>query len=509
VGDLEFLFLALLAAAVLVRGADLVGVPYPIVLVLFGVAIGFVDGLPDIHVDPHVIFLVFLPPLLSVAGYWSSPRELREDARALTWLSLVLVLATMCAVAVVAHAVVPGIGWAESFVLGAVLAPTDPVAATATFARLGVPDRVALLVEGEAMTNDATALVAFGAALTAVTTGVFAFGHALGDVVLSAVGGLAIGLVAGWLEVTVIRLNRDRTLGILLTLLVPYAAYIVAERAGVSGVLAAVACGLYLGWHSHDALDADGRLSGVAFWDVVTLGLNALVFLLLGLQLPGIWDESSQNAGALIGAAAVISLVVIVVRMAAQMVPWAIPDASWRERVAIGWSGMRGAISMAAALSIPTSVGARADIVFVTVVVIGVTLIGQGLTLPPLLKLLALKGSREWSPEEAIARLEAAQAALDRLDELEDDEQATEEQLKRMRDLYRARFRACQAVIAGEEERAAVRPKAKRFREIRRELIGVERMTLIDLRNDGRLRPDTLRQIERDLDLEEARLGAA
>jgi CPA1 family monovalent cation:H+ antiporter len=505
VSDIEFLLLLLLVAAAVVRGADLAGIPYPIVLVVFGFAVGFVPSLPDITVDPDVVFLVFLPPLLASAGFRASPQELREEAAALGFLAVALVVGTMCVVAVVAHAAIDGLGWAEAFVLGAVVSPTDPVSATATFGRMRVPQPVALLVEGEAMINDATALVAFGTAVTAVTTGSFAFGHAIGDVVVSAIGGVAIGLCGGAVQRATVRRLDDRSLAILLTLLVPYGAYILAEESGVSGVLAAVTGGLYLGWHQHDAFSADTRLSAVAFWEVLVFGLNAFVFLLLGLQLPTLYDSATIGLTSVIGAALLVSATVIAVRLAAQFLPGRLVGEDWRERVAIGWSGMRGAISLAAALSVPISVHERPQIVFVTVVVILVTLVGQGLTMPLLLRGLGLRGERVWSPDEAIARLEAAQAALDRLDELE-DEGATEEQLRRLRDLYRARFRACQAALAGDQERAAAREPRVRYSELRRDLIAVERATLLDLRGEGRVRQDTLRLVERDLDLEEARL---
>jgi CPA1 family monovalent cation:H+ antiporter len=422
-----------------------------------------------------------------------------------------LVLVTMGVVAVVAHAVIGGLGWPAAFVLGAVVAPTDPVAATATFSRMGVPERVGLLVEGEAMVNDATALVAFRIALGAAVGGSFSAGRAGADFLASAAGGIAIGLAAGWLLIRVLRKLDDRPLSILLTLLVPYAAYVAAEAGGMSGVLAAVVAGLFLGWHSHDAFSADTRLSASAFWEVLAFGLNALLFVLLGLQFPSLVQAAREGSSlaTLAVAALAVCAVVVGVRLAAVLAPGVRIGDGVRERLAIGWSGMRGAISLAAALSIPGSVDKQPEIVFVTVVVILVTLVGQGLTLPLLLKALGLQGDRPWSPEEAIARLETAQAALDRLDELEDEGAATEEQLRRMRELYRARFRACQAIIGGEDGRAGVAEPRRRYGELRRELIGVERAALLGLRDDGRLRQDVQRTIQRDLDLEEARLPAS
>jgi len=506
--DLEFLFLLLLGAAALVRLADLARVPYPIALVLGGLAVGFVPGLPAVELEPELVFLVFLPPLLTAAGFAASPQALRAEAGPLAFLTVGLVLGTMGAVAWVAHAVVPGLGWEAAFILGAVVAPTDPVAAAASFSRLGVPERVKLLVEGEAIINDATALVIYRVAVAAAITGTFSATDAVLEFVLSAAGGAAVGLLAGALEVRVLRRLDDTALSILLTVLFPYGAYIVAEQAGVSGILAAVVAGLYLGWFAHDAFRADTRLSAVAFWRVLDFAANAILFVLLGLQFPVLVDELQDelSLGGLVGAAALVSLTVIGVRLLATALPGL--GGTARERLAVGWSGMRGAISLAAALAIPVTVDGREEIIFVTFVVILVTLVGQGLTLPALLRLLGIHGPRPWSPEEAIARLEAAQSALDRLDELE-GEGAGEEQLRRLRELYRARFRRCQAVIGGDGSGSAAHTEPRlRYSALRSELIGVERGALVGLRNSGRLRPELLRVIERDLDLEEARLGA-
>jgi monovalent cation/hydrogen antiporter len=476
------------------------------VLVVGGLAIALVPALPDVALDPDVVFLVFLPPLLHAAGFRASPGELRAEKAGLTWLAAGVVLITMCAVAVVAHELVAGMSWPAAFVLGAVVAPTDPVSAAATFTRIPVPERVRLLVEGEAMLNDASALVAYRLAVTAALSGAFAIGDAAVDFVVAAAGGIAIGYAVGWAEVQVLRRLADPALTIFLTLGSAYGAYIAAEEAGVSGVLAAVVSGIYLSWFSHVAFDADTRLSALAFWQVLVFGLNVMLFTLLGLQFPALVDDLQDELSLrdLTAAALVVSITVIAVRLATQFLPGAFPGLSWRERLVVGWSGMRGAISLAAALSVPLSVNARPQIVFLTFVVLAVTLLGQGLTLPALLRLLRVEGPRQWSPDEAIARLEAAQAALDRLDELE-DEGVDEEQIRRLRELYRARFRACMLVLGGKDGERVADPREE-WGRLRQDLIGVERDTLLRLRGDGRLRQDTLRLIERDLDLEEARL---
>jgi CPA1 family monovalent cation:H+ antiporter len=507
VGDLEFLFLLLLAAAALVRLADLVNVPYPIVLVLGGLAAGLIPGRPELRLDPHVVFLVFLPPLLHATAWQSNPRELRAAMRPIALMVAGLVAVTIAAVAVAAHATVGGMSWGAAVVLGAVLAPTDPIAALSTFSRFPVPDRVRLLVQGEAIFNDAIPLVAYRIAIGVAAGGAFSLGTATWDFVSAAAGGIAVGLAVGWVSRRLILRLDDTPIVILLSLLTAYGGYVLAEELGVSGVLGAVVSGLYGGWHSHETFDADTRLSALAVWRTVVFTLDALLFVLLGLQFPDLvrnapLDELAPAALAVIG-------VLILVRFA-----WlALPDpglgGTVKERTLVAWSGMRGAISLAAALSVPTSVPERDEIVVLTVAAVLVTLVGQGLTLPAVIRALRLPAARPWRPDEAIARLESSQAALDRLEELADHDGIDEELLERLRELYRARFRRCQAVIGGEGDAAAATDdgsRPRRFGDVRKELIDVERRALLGLRDEGRLRSDVLRVIERDLDLEEARL---
>jgi Na+/H+ antiporter len=503
VGDIEYLILLLAAAAVCVRLADLISVPYPIVLVLGGLAIGFVPSLPDLELDPDVVFLVFLPPLLHAAGWIASPRELKAEVRPLALLAVGLVLATMAVVAVVAHAIVPGMSWEAAFVLGAIVGPTDPVSATATFSRIGAPARMRLLVEGEAMINDGTALVAYRVALAAAVEGTFSAGEAVLEFLYSAAGGAAVGLAIGWLSIQVIRRQSDVTLSIFVTVVTAYASYIIAEEVGVSGVLAAVVSGIFSGWNAHSAMDAGTRLSGVAFWNVMTFGLEALLFVMLGLQVDVLAEELDVRS--LAAQALVVSACVIAVRMAWVMIPAGGFGASVRERVAVGWSGMRGAISLAAALAVPTQVQERPEILLLTFGVILVTLLGQGLTLPLLLRKLDLPGVSRWSPDEAMVRLEAAQAALDRLDELE-EEGAAPEPLRRLRELYRERFALCVALLGGGDLPEDGRKELREYGAMRRELIAVERASLLSLRNQGTVGSTVIRKVERDLDLDEARI---
>jgi monovalent cation/hydrogen antiporter len=510
VNNVESILVLLLAAALLVRVADFGKIPAPIVLVVGGLAIALVPGLPEVELDPDTVFLVFLPPLVYAAGWRTSPQELRAVMRPLALLSIGLVFLTAAVVAVVAHATVPGLSWAEAAVLGAVLAPTDAVAATSIFRRLGAPEHVRLLVEGESMINDGTALVIYRIAVGVATGSAFSLGGAALEFVGVSVGGIAVGLLVGWLSDLVIRRQTDVALSIFLTVLTAYAAYIGAEEAHVSGILAAVVAGVYAGYKSPRSLDADLRLSAVAFWNVLVFGLEITLFVLLGLQLPEIVDtlnETTAGAGDLLWPIVAIAIASIVARLLFVFAMRGDGGETAGERFAVGWSGMRGAVSLAAALAVPLSVEGRPQIIFLTFALILVTLVGQGLSLPFVIRKLRLEESRRWSDEEAVARMEAAQSALDRIDEIEEDERASETQLKRLRDLYRARFRMCQAVLGGEDPDVAAREqRIVDYGELRRELIGVEREELLDLRGAGRLRSQTLRQIERDLDLEEARI---
>lgn len=508
--DVDTFLLLLLAAALLVRLADYGRIPAPIVLVLGGLVIALVPELPAVELDPDVVFLVFLPPLVFSAGWQTSPHELRALMRPLALLTVGLVFLTAGGVALVARLVVPDLGWAEAAVLGAVLAPTDAVAATSIFRRLGAPERVRLLVEGESMINDGTALVLYRIAVGAATGGAIGLGGAAVEFVAVSAGGIAVGLAVGFAANLVIRRQTDPGLVIVLTVLTAYGAYIGAERIDVSGVLAAVVAGVFTGYQAPRSLDADTRLSASAFWGVFVFVLEITVFVLLGLQLPQVVEtlnHSSSGIRELILPAAALAAAIVGVRLAFIFAMRGDAGESRGERFTIGWSGMRGAVSLAAALAVPLSVEGRPQIIFLSFALILVTLVGQGLSLPAIVRRLRLDRPRRWSDEEAAARMEAAQSALDRIDEIEAEERAGEQQLQRLRDLYRGRFRMCAAILGGEDPDAAAREqRIGLYGELRRELIGIEREELLSLRGTGRLSNATMRAIERDLDLEEARI---
>jgi monovalent cation/hydrogen antiporter len=526
VNDIETLIALVAAAIVLVRLADVIAIPYPIVLVLGGLGIGFIPGGPTLHLEPEVVFLVFLPPILQSAGYWASPRELRAQLGPLIWLVLGLCLATMLVVAMVAQTVIPSINWAEAFVLGAIVAPTDPVSAIATFERLRVSDRVATLVEAESMINDAVALVSYKVALAAVVSGVLTAETVVDDLIVGVVGGVAIGLAIAFVGARATRRLQDPPLTILLSVLLAYAAFALADGVGASGVLATVTAGLYYGWRSHELFDADTRINAQAFWRVLIFALNAILFVLVGLQFPEVLRNVGEqfSVGEIVGYGLLISATVIAVRMVWQFLPgslgrilegargWSAGE-DWRENALIGWSGMRGAVSLAAALALPLELDSGAAfasrdlIIYLTVAVILATLVGQGLTLPYVLRWLGLGAREAWSPDEAVARLAAAQAALDRLEELEATEPGVPVNvIERLREVYQARFARCVAALSGEDGGMPIEDPLSGYRRLREDLIDSERVALLEMRNDGRLKQDLFRRIQAELDLDEARL---
>ncbi len=530
-GNLELWILGLLmAVAGLVMLSNFLRVPYPVFLVLGGLALGLVPIVPDLELPPDLVLLIFLPPILYSAAFFSSPRDLRANLRSISSLAIGLVLLTIITVAVVAHAAI-GLPWAAAFVLGTILAPTDPVAATAIAHRVGLPRRIVTILEGESLINDGTALVLYRVAVAAVVTGSFSLLDAGLQFALYGTGGVAIGLLVGWVISRVRRRVEDPLVEITVSLFTPYAAYIPAEEFGASGVLAAVAAGLYLGWYSPEMSAPRNRLQASTVWEVLPFLLNSLLFILIGLQLPNILERLSGEypTTSVILYAALVSLAVIGTRLL-----WTFPMAylprylsrslrerdpypSWQGVAVIGYTGMRGAVSLAAALAIPptTQGGAafpgRDLILFLTFCVILLTLVPQGFSLPFLLRRLGLAGAEEDEEyEEVEARLRAAEAALERIEELEDEDWVREETAGRMRDIYEYRRRRFAARFAEEpeegEEDGDYEERSLAFQRLRRELLGAERATLLRLRNQGRLSDETRRRIERDLDLEDARL---
>jgi Na+/H+ antiporter len=520
----ELLLILMVAVAGLGTLARAMDVPYPIVLVLGGLVLGFLPGLPEVELPPDLVLLLFLPPLLYQAAFFSSPKDLLADARGISLLAVGLVLATMLAVGVIAYLLVDGLPWAAAFTLGAIVSPTDPLAATAIARRLGVSRRIVTVLEGESLVNDATALVAYRFAIAAAVGGGFVVWEAGLRFVISVIGGVLIGLAVGWLVAAIRRRLEDPPVEIVISLITGFAAYIPAEELGVSGVLATVTAGIYVGWRAPEVASYATRLLGFSFWEILVFLLNAALFILVGLQLSLILSElGGRSTIILLGLALAISTVVIVVRIIwVFTVPYLIRAldrrsnqaarrVGARQRLVVGWCGMRGAVSLAAALAIPLELSPgepfpeRSLIVFLAYSVILATLILQGLTLPVLIRRLGVQGESEDELQELSARLDATDAALERLDELATADWTRNDTVERLRGLYDYRRRRLSArADPGEGEDYEDRSLA--YQRLVRELLEAQRHAIVRLRNRGAISNEVMHRIERDLDLEDSRL---
>jgi monovalent cation/hydrogen antiporter len=508
-GRNELILLAVLATiAALVALAPILRVPYPILLVLGGLGLGFVPGIPEVRLPPEVVLVGVLPPLLYAAAFFTGVRDLRANVKEISLLAVGLVVATMAGVAVVAHAVT-SLDWPSSFVLGAIVSPTDPVAATAIARRLGIPRRIVTIVEGESLVNDATALVLWATAVTAVVAGTFSLAEATFEFVLSIVGGVLIGLAVGWL-VALVRIRLDNIPAeITIALLTGYLAYIPAQALHVSGVLAAVTVGVYLGWRAPELSTPQMRMEGRAVFTTLVFLINALLFTVVGLQLRPIVDElSGLSSWELLADAAAVTLTVIAVRIG-----WVflVGRGLAAHRAVISWMGMRGAVSLAAALALPLETDAdlpfpgRELIIFLAFTVILGTLVLQGLTLPALIARVGLEDDGMEIKEDTKARILAAEAALQRLDELVDEDWVREDTAERMRGLYDFRRTRFAARYTGDDG-DGIEERSMNYQRLRRELLEAERAEIVSLRRQGRISDDVMRAVERDLDLEDQRL---
>jgi Na+/H+ antiporter len=523
------IFGLLMAVAAFVGLSRLLKVPYPVFLVVGGLLLSLVPGLPEVELPPELVFAIFLPPLLYTAAFFSSPVDLKANLRPIGLLAIGLVLVTAGCVASVAHLAL-GLPWPAAFVLGVIVAPTDPVAVTATAGLLGLPRRIVTILEGESLINDGVALTLYRTTVVAAVAGTFSFFEAGLEFVLGGIGGVAIGLSVGWVISHVRRRTEDAYLETTMALFTGYAAYLPAEELSASGVLAVVTAGLYLSWQSPRMSSPRNRLQVFEVLWVMNFLLNSTLFVLVGLQLHTVLGRvSDRSATTLVLFVALTSLAVVAIR-ALWVFPMAYlprrlsqrlrqrdPLPSWRELVVITYGGMRGAISLALALSLPftTQSGAsfpeRDLIIFLTFGVILVTLVVQGLSMPLLIGRLGLEGDDAEVKEEAEARMLAAEAALSRLEELKSADWVPQKKAERMSDLYEFRRRRFAAWVPehseeGEEEAAGYEQHSQAFRRLRGELLAAEREALLKLRDERRISDEVRRRVERELDLEEAPL---
>ena len=514
---IELIVALLLASTVLAGLARAINVHYAIVLVLGGLVVGLVSGTSAPQVDPQIVLFVFLPPLIYAASFASSAQDLRAHARAIGTLAVGLVLVTMGAVAFAAHEVA-GIGWGPALVLGAILGPTDPVAATSVLRRLGAPARISTILEGEALVNDGTGLTVYKLAVAAVVSGHFSPGLGVVKFVGVSAGGVAIGLVAGWLSVQVRKRIDEPQIEISISLLTAYLAYLPADRIGASGVLAAVAAGLYTGSRTGLMLSPTSRLRTLGFSEALTFLLESVLFLLIGLQLPHITHGLSV-ATPLAYAAAVLATLIVVRMTWMFSIPLVVrlarrgePPQTLAELTVLGWSGMRGGVSLAAALALPLTAAGhpfpdRSNIIIIAYVVIAATLVIPGLTLSPLIRRLGLAEEEAVAKQEARARLALAHAALGHIEELAEREELSEPIADAARLAYEQRIHRLEPEVDGDGADGDEAASARRLRDLRRELIAVERGRLADLRRRGEVSAESMRRIEHELDLEASRLS--
>lgn len=522
---ITLVFSLLVAIVVLATIATRFRVPYAILLVLAGLVLGFIPGLPAIELNPELVLFLFLPPLIYSSAWFTSWREFRTNLRPILLLSVVLVLVTTTIVAVIAHTLV-GLAWPVAFVLGAVVSPTDAVAASATAQSMGLPRRLVTIIEGESIVNDATGLVIYRFAVAAVVTGSFSLAQASLQFVLVSAGGLLVGLAISWPVAWLHRRLDDASIEIAITLLTPFAAYLLAEALNLSGVLAVMAAGLYLSRQSSRFFSSNTRLQANAVWNVLIFLLNGFVFLLIGLQWRSILDAlASQPALSLFWDALVVCLTVIIVRIVCVILA-AFPSQllarrnagsredspSWRNVLIIAWTGMRGGVSLAAALALPLifsdgrPFAERGLVIFLTFCVILVTLVGQGLSLGPIIHLLHLEGDGSHEREHAQAHLATARAALVRLDELSAEAWVPGEALTHLRSIYEEKVNSYRIRLDGATSDEQNGNTSSEKRRLRQEVLHAERSAVIRLRDQGRIDDEVLRQVERELDLEEQRL---
>jgi Na+/H+ antiporter len=522
--QLETIILLLIGVLAFMAIARHLLIPYPIFLVLGGLALSLVPGVPVVHLEPDLVFLIFLPPILWAAAYFTSFRDFQTNLRAIALLAVGLVVVTTAAVAVVARWAVSGMTWPVAFALGAIVSPPDAVAATAIARKLGIPHRLVTLLEGESLVNDAAALVLYRAAVAAAITGTFVVGATLWQFVLAAAGGIIVGLIVGLVTRWALHAAADSLTDIAVTLLAPYAAWVIAERLHVSAVLACVAGGLYVRQSFSAIVAPSTRLQARAVWDLLVFVLNGVIFILIGLQLGAIREAGLPGSfrslvvqGAVVSATAIavrlvwIPLAAVIPRLVSPSLRKRDPIPSSSHMLLVAWAGMRGIVSLAAALALPLTTAAgtpfpfRSEVILLTFAVILSTLVLQGLTLTPLIRALRLGRDDTLEREETHAREVAARAALTRLDDLAGESWARPDQVARMRSVYTQRMRKASSIELGDSDAAAMAEAA--VRRLRHETLSAERRAVIALRDQGVISDEILHRLEQELDVEAMRIG--
>ena len=518
----QLLLLLLIVVAALVSLAHRLRTPYPVLLLIGGLALGSIPGAPHIELPPESVLLLVLPPIVYIGAFFTPIRSFRAQLGTIVSLAIGLVLASTAAVAGVALLIVPGITLPVAVALGAIVSPPDEVAAMAVMERLAVPRRLIALFQGESLLNDATALTVYHVAVGAALGATALLGLApVGQFLVIGAGGIAIGLAVGWVIAHIRTRLSDLPVEITVSLLTPYAAYLPAEVLGASGVLAAVTAGLYLGRRASRIMGSDVRLAARAVWEMLVFLLNGIVFLLIGLQIAALVRAmSGSTLLRLVAAGVAVSGALFVVRAL-----WIIGMAAWQrlgsrrgsalnlaEVVVLSWSGMRGAVSLAAALAMPfvlpggSPLPAREAVIVITFTVILVTLVGQGVSLPLVIKAARLGRDAGARAEEQQARRELVDEAVRRVDELYERWPGHRPLLDQLRTMYL--HRAEHFGQFDDVPESAAEQELVEHRQIRRSVIDAQREAVLLMRDRGVIDDDVLRNIERELDLEEVRMEA-
>ena len=520
--NIGIVILLLAVVTALAQVTDKVRIPYPILLVLAGIAIGLVPGLPNVTLDPDLVFLVFLPPVLYAAAWTTSWPDFKQAIRPISLLAIGCVLFTTVIVAISAHYFIPDFGWAESFVLGAIVSPPDAVAATAATKGLKIPKRIITILEGESLVNDATGLIAYRYAIAAAASGTFIFWLAGINFFYVAGVGIIVGILVGYAFFWIHKITpHNATTDTTFTLLAPYAAYLLAERFHASGVLSVVAAGLFLSPRSSQIFSNRTRLQAASVWDTMIFILNGVIFILIGLQLPIILANIAQHSlSMLLGYGALVSVATVLARIiwvfpGAYLPRWLSksirerePETNIRSVSVVAWSGMRGIVSLAAALGIPLMVSETKEfpnrdlIIFLTFCVIFVTLVLQGMTLRKVIEWLGIKSDDQHIKEEEKIRVELAGHVIEQIEE-NYSMGLSDVVLNQIKSKYEIRI---QRIRKDDSEHRMTPGQITELHRIHRELIQRERELILRLRKEGRVTDEVMRKIEYELDLEEARL---
>ena len=517
------ILLAVLAGTALL--ARRINIAPAILLLLAGIGLAFVPGMPAVELPPELVLLVVLPPLIYSASVAMSWREFKSNLRPIILLSVGCVIFTAFAVAAATHYLI-GLPWGVGFLLGAIVAPPDVVAPLAIARKLGMPRRILVVLEGEGLANDATALILYRFAVAAISTGLFSLPKATGTFAVIVVGEILFGVAVGWLSLRVRHRARDPQVEITLSLITPYLAYWIPEHLGGSGVIATVACGLYISWNGPLLISSATRLQGIFFWDLVIFLVEGLLFLLTGFQMRLLFEKSKAfPLQDILLTTALVAVIVIVARFAwvypATYLPRLLskhirerdPAPSWQTTFVVAFTGVRGAVSLAAALALPLALPGgegfphRDMILFVAFGVIFITLVGLGSGLAAVVRWLGVTrdGHKEHVAEheaEIAARREALDAALKSLDAITDDRELSDEVVKLLRARHEVRSNQLPDALDPDAHDVSAAGTA-----LTRELIAAERKFIHVLLRDGKITDETRRRIERDLDLEEASLS--